>query len=310
MMQTVSTGHAAEQREKLESMLRAVPVEIKRSEPMARHTSLKVGGPAEIMAFPHRPEDLCEILRSAKTAKVPLFFLGGGTNLLVKDGGIGGVVIKLSRFSRIEENGEEIYVEAGVPCPRLVRFSLEKSLSGLEFAYGIPGTLGGVVVMNAGTPEGEIAQVVKRVRVMTTSGQIVEIGRDEIEFDYRFSRLPSGILLGAWLKLKKAKRGEIQERVDRYAKRRNATQPVNLPNAGSIFKNPPGDHAGRLIETAGLKGTRLGDAQISEKHANFIVNRGKATARDVIKLIKLIGRTVEEQTGITLELEIRIVGRD
>jgi UDP-N-acetylmuramate dehydrogenase len=291
-------------------MLKDLPGEVKRNEPMSRHTSLKVGGPAEIMVFPSRPEDLSEIFRLAKTARTSLFFLGGGTNLLVKDGGIGGLVIKLSRFSRIEENGEEIYAEAGVPCPRLVRFSLEKSLSGLEFAYGIPGTLGGVVVMNAGTPEGEIAQVVDRVRVMTLSGQVVEIGRNKIEFDYRFSRLPSGILLGAWLKLRKARRGEIQERIDRYMKRRNATQPVNLPNAGSIFKNPPGDHAGRLIEAAGLKGTRLGDAQISDKHANFIVNRGKATARDVLNLIKLIGRTVEERAGITLELEIRIVGRD
>jgi UDP-N-acetylmuramate dehydrogenase len=304
------TGHAAEQRERLESMLRAVPIEVKCAEPMARHTSLKVGGPAEMMVFPRSPEDLGEILRLSKSAKVPLFFLGGGTNLLVKDGGIGGLILKLSRFNRIEENGEEIYVEAGVPCPRLVRFSLEKGLSGLEFAYGIPGTLGGVIVMNAGTPEGEIAEVIEKVKVMTMSGQIVEIGRDEIEFDYRFSRLPSGILLGAWLKLKKAKRNEIQERIDRYMKRRNATQPVHLPNAGSIFKNPPNDHAGRLIEAAGLKGTRLGDAQVSDKHDIFIVNRGKATARDVLKLIKLIGRTVEEQTGITLELEIRIVGRD
>src|SRR5262249_33456984 len=149
------------------------------------------------------------------------FFLGGGTNLLVKDGGIGGLVIKLSRFNRIEENGEEIYVEAGGPCPRLVRVSLGKRLSGVGFAYGIPGTLGGVIVMNAGTPEGEIAQVVDRVKVMTPLGQMLEIGRNQIEFDYRFSRLPSGILLGAWLKLKKAKRAEIKERIDRYMKRRS-----------------------------------------------------------------------------------------
>lgn len=310
MTQTMVTSHADEQRERLESMLRAVPVEIRRDEPMARHTSLKVGGPAEVMAFPRQPEALHEILRSARAVKASLFFLGGGTNLLVKDGGIGGLVIKLSRFNQIEEDGERVYVEAGVPCPRLIRFSLEKGLSGLEFAYGIPGTLGGMIVMNAGTPEGEIAQVVERVKVMTLAGQIVEIGRDEIEFGYRSSRLPPGIVLGGRLKLKKAKRGEIQERIVRYMKRRNATQPIHLPNAGSIFKNPPGDHAGRLIEAAGLKGTRLGDAQISDKHANFIVNRGKATARDVLRLIKLIGRTVEEQTGITLELEIRIVGRD
>jgi len=313
MTQTMVTSHAAEQRERLESMLKTASVEVRWDEPMARHTSLKVGGPAEVMVFPSKPEALHEVLRSAKAVKAPVFFLGGGTNLLVKDGGIGGLVIKLSRFNQIQEqkDGGRIYVEAGVPCPRLIRFSLEKGLSGLEFTYGIPGTLGGVIVMNAGTPEGEIAQVVERVRVMTPGGEIVEIERDEIEFGYRSSRLPPGIVLGGWLKLKKAKRGEIQERIDRYMKRRNATQPIHLPNAGSIFKNPPGDdHAGRLIESAGLKGTRLGDAQISDKHANFIVNRGKATARDVLRLIKLIGRTVEEQTGIALELEIRIVGKD
>ncbi len=309
MMQMLAAGHSA-QREKVESILRELPGEIKLAEPMARHTSLKVGGPAEMMVFPRRHEDLAEIFRLAKAAKIPLFFLGGGTNLLVKDGGIGGLVIKLSRLNRVEEIGEDIYAEAGVPCPRLVRFSLEKSLSGLEFAYGIPGALGGVIVMNAGTPDGEMARVVERVKIMTPAGQIQEIGRDELDFDYRYSRLPSGIVLGAWLRLKKAKRGEIKERIDRYMKRRNASQPIHLPNAGSIFKNPPGDHAGRLIEAAGLKGTRIGDAQISEKHANFIVNRGKATAADVLRLIKLIGKTVEDQAGLTLELEIRIVGRD
>ncbi len=310
MTQTMVTSRAAEQRERLESVLKAVPVEIRRDEPMARHTSLKVGGPAEAMVFPRHPEALQEILRSAKAVKAPLFLLGGGTNLLVRDGGIGGLVIKLSRFNQIKEDGERIYVEAGVPCPRLIRFGLEKGLSGLEFAYGIPGTLGGMIVMNAGTPEGEIAQVIERVKMIMLDGKVVEIGRDEIEFGYRSSRMPLGVILGGWLKLKKAKRSEIQERINRYMKRRNATQPIHLPNAGSIFKNPPGDHAGRLIESVGLKGMRLGDAQISDKHANFIVNRGKATARDVLKLIKLVGRTVEKRTGITLELEIRIVGRD
>jgi len=310
MTLTMVTNQSAEQRERLESMLKTVPVEIRRDEPMARHTSLKIGGPADVMLFPRQPEVLQGILRSAKLAKVPLFFLGGGSNLLVKDGGIGGVTIKLSRFNQIQADDERIYVEAGVPCPRLIRFGLEKGLAGLEFAYGIPGTLGGMIVMNAGTPEGEIAQVVERIKVMLLNGEIVEIGRDEVEFGYRSSRLPGGIILGGWLKLKKAKRSDIQERIHRYMKRRDATQPIHLPNAGSIFKNPPGNHAGRLIEVVGLKGTRIGDAQISDKHANFIVNRGKATARDVLKLIKLIGRTVEEQTGITLELEIRIVGRD
>jgi UDP-N-acetylmuramate dehydrogenase len=310
MTQMMVTGHSAEQREKLESMLRTMPVEVRRDEPMVRHTSLKVGGPADVMLFPRQPEALQGILRLAKLIKTPLFLLGGGTNLLVKDGGIGGVTIKLSRFNQIQGDGGRIYVEAGVPCPRLIRFSLEKGLTGLEFAYGIPGSLGGMIVMNAGTPEGEIAEVVERAKVMLLDGEIVEIGCDEIEFGYRSSRLPRGIILGAWLKLKKAKRSEVQERIERYMKRRDATQPIHLPNAGSIFKNPPGDHAGRLIEAVGLKGMRLGDAQISDKHANFIVNRGKATARDVLKLIKLIGKTVEEQTGITLELEIRIVGRD
>lgn len=279
-------------------------------EPLSQHTSLKIGGPADVLVVPRSLGDLQGLVMRSHEAKTPLFVMGG-SNLLVRDGGIRGIVLKLSQFQKMTDLDEaRIEAEGGVLLSRLARHAFERDLSGFEFALGIPGTVGGAVVMNAGTREGEMADVLTGVRIMEPNGEVRTLKRNEMTFGYRTSRLPRGVIVSACLKLYPSGRAEIQRRMQGFINRRKATQPLTLPNAGSIFKNPNGTFAAKLIETVGLKGHRIGDAQVSERHANFIVNRGKALAKDVFQLIRLIGKRVEEQTGITLELELRIVGRD
>ena len=205
---------------------------------------------------------------------------------------------------------EGLYAEAGISFPKLSQHALKLGLSGLEFACGIPGTLGGAIVMNAGTHEGEIADVLKALRIMDFEGHVKEYPKGELEFSYRRSRLPQGIILGAYLKLKGAPRDEIRSRMDFSLNHRRKTQPLHLPNAGCIFKNPSGDSAGRLIDELHLKGHRVGDAEVSEKHANFIVNRGRATAADVLSLIREIRQRVKEEKGIEMVLEVMVVGEN
>jgi UDP-N-acetylmuramate dehydrogenase len=234
----------------------------------------------------------------------------GGTNLLVRDGGIRGIVVRLTKLDRVEEHqGGLLYVEGGVGMPRLLKHALQRKLAGLEFAAGIPGTLAGSVVMNAGTRLGEMQDVVERVRMVTPAGAIRELSADEVGFGYRRTRLPRGIVVGAWVRLRWDPKSRIDSVVKDSLLRRKATQPLALPNAGCVFKNPGGDPAGLLIEAAGLKGAQVGDAQVSTLHANFIVNRGRATARDVLSLIRKVGQTVEQTSGVTLQLEVRIVGQ-
>ena len=278
-------------------------------EPMKRHTSFRIGGPADAYIEPEDEGALCRLMAQARKTKVPVFVMGG-TNLLVRDGGIRGIVVRLTKLDRVEEHqGGLLYVEGGVGMPRLLKHALQRKLAGLEFAAGIPGTLAGSVVMNAGTRLGEMQDVVERVRMVTPAGEIRELSADEVGFGYRRTRLPRGIVVGAWLRL----RWDPQSRIDSVVKdsllRRKATQPLALPNAGCVFKNPGGDPAGLLIEAAGLKGAQVGDAQVSTLHANFIVNRGRATARDVLSLIRKVGQTVEQTSGVTLQLEVRIVGQ-
>ena len=278
-------------------------------EPMRRHTSFRIGGPADAYIEPEDEAALCRLMLQARRAKVPVFVMGG-TNLLVRDGGIRGIVVRLTRLDRIEEyEGGLLYVEGGVGMPRLLQYALQHRLAGLEFAAGIPGTLAGSVVMNAGTRLGEMRNVVDRVRMVTPDGEIRELSAGEVGFEYRRTRLPRGIVAGAWLRLRWNPGSRMDAVVKDSLLRRKATQPLALPNAGCVFKNPGGDPAGLLIEAAGLKGAQVGDAQVSTLHANFIVNRGRATARDVLSLIRKVGRTVEQTAGVTLQLEVRIVGQ-
>jgi len=278
-------------------------------EPMRRHTSFRIGGPADAYIEPEDEAALCRLMLQARRAKVPVFVMGG-TNLLVRDGGIRGIVVRLTRLDRIEEyEGGLLYVEGGVGMPRLLQYALQHRLAGLEFAAGIPGTLAGSVVMNAGTRLGEMQDVVERVRMVTPDGEIRELSAGEVGFEYRRTRLPRGIVAGAWLRLRWNPGSRMDAVVKDSLLRRKATQPLALPNAGCVFKNPGGDPAGLLIEAAGLKGAQVGDAQVSTLHANFIVNRGRATARDVLSLIRKVGQTVEQTAGVTLQLEVRIVGQ-
>lgn len=294
---------------KVEEALKGFRGKIEFREPLGKYTSLKVGGKGDALVFPSGLEDLLFLLERIRGNKLPYFIIGAGSNLIIRDGGIRGVVIKLNHFNRIvKKEPEKIYAEAGVFLPRLLKYTLEESLSGFESICSIPGSVGGALKMNAGIPGWEISDIVESVQVLTLKGDRVEISNKEASFGYRSSRFPNGILLGATFKLKSAPKHEIQEKIALLLKKRRETQPLSYPNVGSIFKNPKGGYAGKLIEEAGLKGFQIGGAQISEKHANFIINKGSATADDILQLIKKAGREVETRKGIVLELEARIVG--
>lgn len=272
------------------------------------YTSFKIGGPADVLVEPADIEDVCLVVQQARARKVPFFVLGG-TNLLVRDGGIRGIVISLARLRRIEEEpGFILYAEGGVGMPTLIGYAVRHSLAGLEWAAGIPGTVAGCVVMNAGTKLGEMKNSIKAVRMVNMNGQTVDIPAAQMKFEYRRALLPRGIVVGVWVQLRHGVRSEIERMVKDYLRYRRDTQPLALPSAGCVFKNPSSDSAGRLIEAAGFKGTRVGDAEVSTKHGNFIVNRGRACAADVIALIAKVRSAIRRRTGVRLDLELKIVG--
>ncbi len=294
--------------------------EIKSSEPLSRHTSFHIGGPADVVAYPIDRDDLVTLLGEIKKRGMRSFVLGGGTNLLVRDGGFRGIAVSLRHLNAVRIEREyrsvggayaKVYAEAGAPLPALHFFSVEHGLAGLEFACGIPGTVGGAVCMNAGTADGEFGDCVESVSLVSPDGGIIAKTRDEMGFGYRTATIPAGhCVLDVRLALRKGDREEIKLRVKGLLDRRKKRQPLGFPNAGSVFKNPSAESAGRLIEQAGLKGRTVGGAQVSEKHANFIVNLGKATARDVQELMEIVQRTVLEVHGVRLEPEIKIIGED
>lgn len=299
--------------------LHKIKGEVLYNEPLSKHTSFRIGGPAEIFILPKDARDLQTIFKHK--GDTPLFVLGEGTNLLVRDSGIKGIVVCLREgfksiqgpvFSRNEE-GREIgvfKVESGVKMSYLAKYAARFGLSGVEGLAGIPGSLGGALIMNAGAEGTEIGNVVRNVTRITTSGELQILKKEDIEFRYRKTVFPpgDGIIVEAELELGKGDTNQIHETIDRHLSKRSLKQPLTLPNSGSIFKNPPGDVAGRLIESAGLKGFSIGDAGVSIKHANFIVNKGNASARDVLRLIDHIKTIVKEKTGKELETEIIVVG--
>ena len=291
--------------------------EIRYSVPMSEHTSFRVGGPVDYLIFPADLEALRKTLYWCRQEKVAYFILGNGTNLLVKDGGIRGLAISLSRgFREVTElergpKGSLIFVEAGEPLGKLLEFSCEKNLTGLEWAAGIPGTVGGALFMNAGAFAGEMKDGLQSLRVMDGEGNVMEKGKEELSFSYRSLELKKGwVILGGKFKLKIGNGQAIRSKMEEFLQKRMAKQPLNLPSAGSVFKNPSRIAAGKLIEEAGLKGTRIRDAQISEKHANFIVNRGQARARDILTLAEWVQEKVFQERGVRLEMEIQVVGED
>ena len=277
--------------------------------PLREYTSFKIGGPADVVVEPADIEDLCLVVLQARARKIPLFVLGG-TNLLVRDGGIRGIVVSLARLRGIkEEPGSVLYAEGGVGMPTLIGYAIRHSLAGLAWAAGIPGTVAGCVVMNAGTKLGEMKDSVKALRMVNMKGRVVELEAAQVKFEYRRALLPRGIVVGVWLQLKQGVRSEIEKVVKDYLHYRRDTQPLAMPSAGCVFKNPPNDSAGRLIEAFGLKGVRVGDAEVSMKHANFMVNRGQASAADVMALIRNVRSEIRRRAGVRLDLELKIVGK-
>lgn len=279
-------------------------------EPMSRHTSWRVGGPADRLFAPVDREDLVAYLRHLGPAE-PVTWVGLGSNLLVRDGGIRGSVICTHKCLRdIALRGERgIYAEAGVPGAKIARFCVRNNLLGAEFFAGIPGTLGGALAMNAGAFGGETWQVVSSVETVDRQGRVRRRSPRDFAVAYRSVQLPQGEwFLAAELELQAGDGEAGRQRIRELLAQRARTQPIQIPNAGSVFRNPPGDHAARLIEACGLKGRCEGGACVSEQHANFIVNRGDATAADIEKLISTVAEEVERRRGVALRCEVRIVG--
>ena len=272
-------------------------VEILVAEPMKNHTTFRIGGPADALALPKTPEEVAEVVRFCHEHAQPYYVLGNGSNLLVSDEGYRGLVLQLYRnFNDIQVNGETITVQSGAMLAAVARTAYQTGLTGLEFASGIPGTIGGAVVMNAGAYGGEMKNVLKEVTVLTKEGEVLVIPAKALELGYRTSVIPKNgwIVLGAVLQLKKGDQEQILARMEELKEQRITKQPLDLPSAGSTFKRPEGYFAGKLIMDAGLRGFTVGGAQVSEKHCGFVVNRGNATAADVWELICEVKRRVKE----------------
>lgn len=280
-------------------------------EPMKNHTSFKIGGPADVMVIPKTIEEISLTIKLCNEHNIDFFIMGNGTNLLVTDKGIRGVVIKIGEdFDNVKVEGNNITAQSGILLSKLSKIALKHSLTGLEFASGIPGSLGGAVTMNAGAYGPEMKDVVTKVKCVDRNGNVLEFKNEEMNFGYRRSRIQKEklIVVEAEIRLEKGNYDDIKAYMDELTEKRNAKQPLNLPSAGSTFKRPEGDYAGRLIDVAGLRGVRYGDAQVSEKHCGFIVNIGEATSEDVLNLIKVVQKTVKDKFGVELEPEVRIVG--
>ena len=286
---------------------------IRENEPMRNHTTWRIGGPADRLVQPESTEELQQAIQEAQKAGEPYYVIGGGSNLLVSDEGIAGTVIQLGgSLTGLQIIENSIIAEAGVPLPFLARKAAEHGLSGLEFAAGIPGSVGGAVVMNAGAYQGQISNVIEQVICCDASGQLITLHAADCGFAYRNSRFKNNrelVIVSVKMNLQPGRKEDILEQMQKNTASRNAKQPVEYPNAGSIFKNPPGDAAGRLIELIGAKGWRQGDAKVSEKHSNFIVNIGSASCQDVLQLVDRVKQAVYQETGVLLEEEILFLGR-
>ncbi|WCK53083.1 UDP-N-acetylmuramate dehydrogenase [Aneurinibacillus sp. Ricciae_BoGa-3] len=281
------------------------------NEPLSSHTTWKIGGPADIFIEPTDKSALSRSMKIVHKHQVPWRVLGRGSNLLVRDGGIRGVVFKLSDgFSHLSIKDGEVRAGAGYSLIKLAVMAGKEGLTGLEFAGGIPGTVGGAVYMNAGAHGSDVSRILKNAEVLLDNGDFVRMTPEDFAFAYRTSILQSsgGIVTEAVFQLAHGDRKEIAHFMAEHKDRRRKSQPLNMPCAGSVFRNPPGNHAGRLIERAGLKGFRLGGAQVSEIHANFIVNCGNATAQDVLNLMEHVMNTVEKQYRVRLVPEVLVVG--
>lgn len=287
-------------------------IEYKLNEPMSCHTSFKIGGAADIFISVRSANELSAVFKKCGELNIPRFIIGKGSNLLVSDLGLEGAVISLSGLNEISVSGEEITCGAGAALSDVCRAALWNSLTGIEFAYGIPGSIGGAVYMNAGAYGGEISGAVLSAECMTADGSIFKVEAKDMNFGYRKSVFKENgtTVISAVLRLHKGEKKEIEEKMEDYISRRKSKQPLEYPSAGSFFKRPEGYFAGALIEKNGLKGATEGGAQVSEKHAGFIINRGGATAADVMKLSQKVSDTVLAKDGVSLEREVIFIGRE
>lgn len=280
-------------------------------EPMSRHTTFRVGGAAECMVLIEREEELLKLVPYLNQIEQDYFILGNGSNLLVGDKGYRGIVIKLGEgMNRITVEGNHIYVQAGALLSRTAAVARDAELSGMEFAAGIPGSIGGGVVMNAGAYDGEMKQITESVKVMDQEGRILVLDNDTMEFGYRTSIIKNRpfIVLEVVLRMQAGRKDEIQTKMDELMARRQSKQPLNYPSAGSTFKRPEGYFAGKLIMDAGMRGYRIGDAQVSDKHCGFVVNIGNASAADVKEVIEEVQERVKERFHVNLEPEVIFLG--
>ena len=286
--------------------------EIKIDENMSNHIHFKVGGPVDILLIPSKVNQVVETLKICKNENIPYFIIGNGSNLLVKDGGIRGVVIKLSNLLSIEVKDNTIKASSGTLLEDVSKKAVENSLTGFEFACGIPGSVGGAVFMNAGAYDGEIKNVIKEAEVLDRDGNIKVLSKEELELGYRTSKVMKDnlLVLSATFELTKGDKEKIQERVNELTEKRESKQPLEYPSAGSTFKRPEGYFAGKLIQDAGLKGASVGGAAVSEKHSGFVINKDGATAEDVLNLIAHVQNEVKKQFGVELHTEVRIIGED
>ena len=280
-------------------------------EPMSRHTTFRVGGPADFFVTPKAKEEVRDVIRICKEAGMPYYIIGNGSNLLVSDAGYRGVIVQIYKeMNDVKVEGDLVKAQAGALLSGIAAKALGAELSGFEFASGIPGTIGGACVMNAGAYGGEMKDVLEFVTVLTGEGKIIELGRNELELGYRTSVIAKKgyIVLGAVLKLERGDGEKIKTYMDELKEKRVTKQPLEYPSAGSTFKRPEGYFAGKLIEDAGLRGFQVGGAQVSEKHCGFVINRDHATAADIMELMRQVQIRVKENSGVDLEPEVKRLG--
>ena len=280
--------------------------------PMSEHIYFRVGGPADILVTPVNEEQVVNTLKLCREYNVPYFILGNGSNILVKDGGISGVVIKFNKLNKITTEGNCVTAQSGALLKDVSKAALENNLRGFEFACGIPGSIGGAVFMNAGAYDGEMAHVIKSARVIDENCNIKNLTKEELELGYRSSIVMKKgyVVIEATVELESGEYASIKDKIDDLTNRRESKQPLEYPSAGSTFKRPEGYFAGKLIQDSGLKGFSIGGAAVSEKHSGFVINKGGATAKDVLDVIAHVKKTVKENFDVELHTEVRIIGRD
>lgn len=286
--------------------------DIKVDEPLSKYTFTKTGGNADFVVTPHTYEEVQKVYKYARTNNIPVTILGNGSNLIIKDGGIRGIVMILTQMNLIRSSQNKIIVQSGAAIIETSNFALKQHLSGLEFACGIPGSVGGALYMNAGAYDGEVSDVLKEALVLNEQGELLTLSNDDMELGYRTSRFSREkfLILEATFELEPGNYQEIKAKMDDLTYKRESKQPLEYPSCGSVFKRPPGHFAGKLIQDSGLQGKQIGGAQVSTKHAGFIVNVDSATATDYLELIDYIQNTVKSKFGVDLETEVKIIGED